>query len=1198
MYLKQIDILGFKSFGEKVRLDFDHGISAIVGPNGCGKSNFADAIKWVLGEQGTRSLRCAKMEDVLFNGSQSRPSTSLAEVTLTFDNSENVLPIDYSEVMITRRLFRSGESEYYINKTQCRLKDVRDLFLDTGIGAEAYSFIEQGKVEFILKAKPEERRGLFEEAAGVSKYKVRKEETIRRLEKVDLDMLRINDSLALYREQIRALDSAVRKTKQYKKTQEELKTWEIVSLVREFKSLETDVDHLQKQVDTFTQDLAKITTQIDTDESQLMNLRTQITEKEQELIQSQNRTQELGNELVRKEEKLKRALEKIEEINVRQPQLQSETNNEENELNIIRQELSKADKEIHDLSIANDSSKNELTEKENHHKGLQQKIKNIDTEIGSLRSRQFAAVQEMTKSHNEMTHFQSSIERATLQKNNLLKDTQEFVAEKETLTAQLNELTHNQIILNTEISDLNTQRQNSFSTLEQKRNDLLTVSDLSLQHYEQITQLKTTIELVSQWKNEKTAERSGVKAIIDAKLPGIYGPIFELIHVDKNYQKIVENWLEDRLFYFVSDTVECTESAIRYLKDNNLGRATFIVLEKLDSFNASSSTESLNGETKNIRDLVNCDNKFASVINFLFNNVLVKENTVVSNEILQGGSEPQTQDFISQIQKLEEAKNEFQKTEVLYQESSAKKSSLMMEVTANEMELNQITLNLKTKQMESNELNKKITELKSRVELLDKECEVIHTELDHIENEINRFISLKQNIDNKINEHENEEQNLKINLENKEMELLGLREEEQNISVKIVEYKVNHSANEEKYVAKKREQETLTRELNRVENILQQNKEEIINLNSLFADNNRIVDTEKSNMAQLDHDKQESEKLLSSIREKRNELQNQNNQLESNLRTLRHEYTKKQDESNQTNIRFDHAHTEKEHVFNRLRTDYSFKQEEEEKYISMIPPQEESETEITHETKILSEAVQSQKIHEQINKLKNKIESFGSVNLAAPEEYEQLEARVNFLTTQQEDLLKAKEDLIQLINKINVSTKEKFKSTFEEVRKNFREVFKMLFEGGEADLILTNEGDLLETGIEIYVQPVGKKLQNISLLSGGECAMTAIALLFAFFMVRPAPFCLLDEVDAALDPANVRRFTNLLKEFSKKSQFVIITHNNRTMEIANTYYGVTMEEYGISKFYALKYRNIAVPSTSKEEVINEVTDKIEETTTV
>lgn len=1147
MYLKKVVISGFKSFTSKTQLDFEPGITSIVGPNGCGKSNVVDAIRWCLGEQSTKSLRCQNMMDIIFNGSQKRPAMGMAEVSLLFDNSAHTIPLDFEEIVVTRKLFRSGESEYFINHVPCRLKDIRDLFLDTGIGYEGYSIMEQGKVEFILTAKPEERRELFEEAAGVSKYNARRDESLRKLEKVQFDLTRIQDTVNIVKDQIRQLDLAVKKAKQYQNGLDEFKKIEISDFLYQKQGIEGNIASEKEALEKIENNLYASTALLDKNEARTEECRLLLSEKEKNYSASQAAAYKIDSEITVSENRSDHAKKRSEEIISRKDMLSREVRDVSLKLCAMITDYKRLIGELSDF--------NRQYNRLEHDLNVNEKLREEELNVRKDKQRQLQALKEnltgcdtvKTKYVKLNMHNATKVSRISGEQFSLEKEYAKLHERDLQLTQEHQQRTHKLDEMQAELQTLEKRLQERIDDRNKLHNDISANQTIDNDINQKQLKICARISALSDMI-ETDPCHTGTKAILSRTWQGIYGPIHRLITFPDEYRYLIIDGLGDYLNYFVSETIEEAEEAIRFLKNENCGRARFFVLETL-SRDIAPPIEVISSE-KPILSFINYDPRIENLMRFLLQTTYCKGSTVYCNHIIYGGAEYSSDAYtvaagsFQEKDQLESQLVGLQQTRKIHQETIQQSMHELKTrtglVAESEEGIRQYEL---TSSLMSSERNK-----------TGEEQIVIANELCNLYKQLKDFHTYKNSLHQQI-EHNTVKHN-EIDAEMAGINRSALTiERELNVCDERLA-KLTKETNDEKISCSRlherlrfTQQEIARIKTSHEEMAVSQvsREEELNNSQQQIQEQTDIVRQERLLMDDLFRKKEVHDKLLQDVLDDKEKCQQEIHTITEQVHELRQRVNTIRADKQATEIEYEKCLLTEQNIAKLLSEKYGITLEQASAQFQPEPL-----------------------IPETASKLKNRLEAFGAVNLAAPEEYNQLEARFNFLKTQHDDIVKAKDDLHRVIQKINATTKENFHKTFHQVRENFKKIYQILFEGGEADIRLTDESNLLETGVEIFAQPPGKKLQNISLLSGGERALTASALLFAFFMVKPSPVCILDEVDASLDEANVGRFIRMIKDFVKETQFLIITHNKRTMEISDTLYGVTMEEHGVSKLISIK----------------------------
>ncbi|MFA5858992.1 MAG: chromosome segregation protein SMC [Elusimicrobiota bacterium] len=1176
MYLKSLELCGFKSFPDKTVLEFTPGISAIAGPNGCGKSNIVDAFRWVLGEQSANALRGKDMEALIFHGSDTRHPVSFAEVSLTFDNNEHKVPINFTEIKITRRLYRSGESEYTLNKTQCRLKDIRDLLLDTGVGTDSYSLMEQGKVDYILKSKPEERRLLIEEAGGIAKYRVKREETLRKLEHVDADLLRLDDILSMLKTQIQSLDNQARKAKLYNTAKESLKYWEVALFSNKYNEHNGKKQLLEDQQIKFGQELQQYVTEINTFEAE---------------------QQKMSVDKQAADDSLSKCLMGLTSLSMEQTKLTASKNNAAdkilsgevkiNELNRIVKEAS--DELGYIIKQIEDHSKQKVVLEEDHTRLTAEHQKQtevlgwttrqVNTTSGELRKQeelQLASVQQITGLRNDIYHYQSDLQAINIEKNNIEKDFQQAAARKNDYTAKLTELNSRIGLIDSELEKLGS-RLNQWDVILTSSQQMLELIKADIEQYRhQITSLTAQADVFTQWQEEQLTQRAGAKVLVDNPQPGIDGPLMNLMKAPKETEKLLETVLGEKMYYFIAENQEAAKAAAEYLSNSATeGWAAFILLDRLEKINIFSNIFD-NSLAKNIK----CDNKYLPVLKYLLGTHFKVEQaagTLVENgPILYGGTLPKDTGALSIARQIEEAK-------LLNEQHTAAITVLEIRQGIVETDISVFNDLLHQTRVEINKINsdrmvlvsEKAT-ISGELEYLGKELDVFSKEILQSEEKQRNAVKLLGTNTEKIDTLKVEEQALTKIVSELKIKLDSLKTDELTLLRETGEINASLVANNERRQRWSNEQQFHQQEHQRVRQSIERANTEINGQQLIIEESKKVVAENEVAIVEVDKQMAVIQESIASARETVNQMYNKMQENESKLRGLRHERERLQKELHSVDVNASYTKGEVTHIVNELSEKYNLTPETCTAYFQPIMPKD-------------GQPLYLDEITGTVEKLRKRVDSFGNVNLAAPEEYENLNSRYTFLEAQRQDLVKAKSDLQEIIFKINTTTKEKFKETFDSVRGHFVNIYRTLFEGGEADLVLTNEENLLETGIEIKACPPGKKVKEVVSLSGGESSLTAIALMFGLFMVKPAPFCIMDEADSALDESNTLRFMNLLREYAKTSQFIIITHNKKTMEAADIYYGVTSEEVGVTKIISVKF-----VSTNKQKMQQMVTEPVTE----
>ena len=1181
MYLKRLEMQGFKSFADKTVLEFMPGITSVIGPNGSGKSNIVDAIRWILGEQSMKSLRGTKSQDIIFAGTQNRKSLGFAECSLVFDNEDGALPIEYTEVTVTRKLFRSGETGYFINKVPCRLKDVLELFMDTGIGKDGYSIIGQGKIDEILSNKSEDRRHIFEEAAGIVKYRTRKQESEKKLESTKLNLLRINDILSEIETNLEPLKLQADKAKKYLNLKEELKSIEIglfIYNIEKYKQTLNQViedeeilkancndeegrlervknlkEELKNQIDEITLKIEQMSNlgfeskkEIEMLNSDINVANTRISNNLENKTRFENEIEELNKRLTELADEIKQKEEKKDNLKNNKEKFEKELEEKQKELEELTKKLSGKELEIeeHKKKVeANTDKKYELASY----------INAQDIQVENFEKRQRQIKQEIQNNISEL-------DATRLTKEEVSKEFYDIQLKKNKVTEELQEISKKREEANNKIKSYETSINTLASEIRIKESRLkfLIETEKEKEGY-----VKSVKELLKDCENIKDLGK------------GMHGVLANIIEVPKQYETAIEMCLGMSLQNIVTETEEDAKKLVEHLRKNNLGRASFLPISSVKGKKLDKIKGKETGIVGIASDLVNYNKKYEQIIlNLLGRTVIVdnmdtaikvaKNNSYTfriitldgdlinpSGAITGGSVAKKTVNILGrgrEIENLEkEIKKEKEKLAKLEEEKEGYESSIAdtLEFAMSlEKSLQEIEIEYATKKQKLDSIEGEIQKIEARLEKLKKETVELDTSKENCkkekENAISETNKLTEEIEklNKVitefaelnKDNQKYIDDLNFDITNLKISVSSFDESEASIE-EIVERINLETENTNKSIENKK---------NQIDQILQENEEL---KTSIEETNNKIAEI-----------KQEVENSGSKIEELKQERVEKNKKLENQEKEISDKFHVIEDLKAQI-VKIDVKKTKLEDDINSI--------------INKMWEEYELTPNNVGEVKKPDNVQQTQR---RVNNLRTDIKELGSVNVDSIEEYKNLKERYEFMSAQRFDLEETMAKLRKIISEMTTIMKEQFRTQFEIINKNFSEVFKELFGGGQASLKLADEDNILECGIDITVQPPGKKLQNMMLLSGGEKAFTAIALLFAILKINPAPFCVLDEIEAALDDVNVFRYADYLKKFSNETQFLVITHRKGSMEAADTVYGVTMEENGISKLLSMKLK--------------------------
>ncbi len=1184
MYFKQLELFGFKSFAQKTRLQLEKGTAAIVGPNGCGKSNIADAIRWVLGEQKMRVLRGQHMEDVIFNGSDDRHPLGMAEVTLVMDNSSGRLPLDYSEVSITRRLFRSGESEYHLNKLPCRRKDIVELFMGTGIGVDSYSLIEQGRIDLILSSKPGERRYIFEDAAGIIKYKSRKDAALRKLERTDANLLRLQDTIIEVRRQINSLKRQANAARRYRQFRDELRSLELRLALLQYGRLDEEHAGLRERVKRLQDRLEQVTAKQSTEESELEKARLGMLELEKTLSGSHEQSRDFQSQIEKVESQIALLRERISAVDEREKRDLAEIEELERSLEALNNERRMTGEKEREASERASEAKGELDAKEAQLAGLTEELGSCEGGIEQLRSLSLEKLNRKVNLQNELGSIETNLQVLSKRIAKLSErkaQMEESVSNFENRLSETRNMTKSLraalASLSSEISSVAETITSKESELEQSIAKRDTIRDF-------LSAARSKLSSLEELRDTFEGYEDGVRAVMLAKQQGepqangVLGTLAELLRADTQHEAAIESALGHRLQHVVVEDVETARRCAEMLRSNGGGRASFI---PLSSFNSNGhALEGLalaEGMVGKAADMVSCDDRMRPVAEALLGSTVIVDSldralalasslqprcdlvtlqgeAVSAIGIISVGDAGQGRGLLGRKNEIEELRNSIGKTIAEAEAEDARISGLKRDIEHNQELLQKLRSAVGSHEVELAKAERDEQQLSDGKKRDEQERDVLSHEHALAVNENQELTRQRQELLLQIEHATNVETETKEKLRVAGERLGELRNRKDSLAAEITDFKVNVSSLE--LTCK-----TFRHELGRLESDAQEANRRITEKRKDIDEGAeardgfaREIEASRAAIQQIFEQKHRLDSEIEKLEEQKRLLSESIEAIEGNLKQTRAMMQQTADHHHQAEIAL--AQTGEKISFLKEKTLSEYR-------LSM--------SEVAQEITVEDE-FDPQAASEEAQRLREKIESMGPVNLIAIEEFEELQHRYDFLIQQEADLRKAKEALLGIIKKINETTQTMFMETFEQIRSHFHEIFRHLFGGGRASVYLIDPDDPLESGIEINVHPPGKKAQNISLLSGGEKALTAIALMFAIFRTKPSPFCVLDEVDAALDDSNILRFAQLVTMFSEDVQFIVITHNKRTMELADVLYGVTMEERGVSQIVSVKLK--------------------------
>lgn len=1185
MHFKQIEIIGFKSFADRTVIELDLGITSVVGPNGCGKSNILDAMRWALGEQKAKALRGAHMQDVIFNGSEERVPMGMAEVTLTFDNEDGTLPIDFAEVQITRRIYRSGESEYLINKSLCRMRDIQELFMDTGIGTNAYSMIGQGKIGMVLSTKPEDRRYLFEEAAGIIKYKSRKRVAVRKLDLAEQNILRLGDIIHELERQMKSLKRQVNAAIRHREFTDGLKEFEVRAswlkqafLQEQIAELREKFDHAQKTFETDNTEMNglearheqvslskleidrllharrdgvyEIGVEMEKIERQIALIKQQITFSIEQHDKAIAEKDTLNNQSHELQQQYESRTQKTRTLNAEYVEVQALVESKHAEQVAAVANVTAADEILESARAKSVEAMGKRARNQTAIETLTVNLANIEEQLQALYARQKTDNQ---RSEELVTETQEKQHTETEQKSNLTKSEDEHTAAKN-VRAKLIE----------EINSVNDERQDLRETKSSADARLKSFRELR-DSYEGFAH---GVKAVMQAKNENTPQ-----------IQGVLGPIGDLISAEKDYERALQAVLGANINDIVIQRADQAKEAIRYLKEKHAGRVTFLPLDTIrpGSHGSMSRVIGKPGVIGPALDAIKFDPQLQPIMSCIFHNtVLVEtiddalclalsEETVprmvtkdgdvisASGALTGGRTQHENRGIIGRSAEIDELDAQVRNLQERISALSEKGDDLNNNLdTANTRVLQlgeqeeTLRRSLSTLSIELNQATSDLHTLTESARAINENRDTLRLRLDALEDQRKDnqadAVSMESEEDSMLRQIADAQEHASL-IRQKQSELAS-----QLSDIRVTMANITKSLEENERDAQRfqREREHTLSEIEHRERVITQFKENQVTLENDIQDN-------IENIKAKSESKEEALKKVNEAGNQRQNLLDESDDLEKKLKSIRESVRETQAAVHKHEIDLRHDEDQLTFFQERILEEYHIA-------LASLSVEEVGTDDLTEEER---DAL--------VAETRKKLERLGNVNLMAIEEYDALTERYDFLVAQEQDLRKAKDALLGVIQRIDETIKEMFLVTFNAVAENFRTYFRRLFDGGQARIYLLDEDDPLECGIEIEARPPGKKPQTIALLSGGEQAMTAIALLFSIFKAKPSPFCVLDEVDAPLDDANIGRFINMVDEFAQDTQFVIITHNKQTMAKANILYGVTQQERGVSQIVSVRF---------------------------
>ncbi len=1247
MYLKSLEILGFKSFAPKTLIEFHRGVTCVVGPNGCGKSNVLDSILWVLGEQSAKALRGAEMTDVIFSGTDSRQALGMAEVSMTFSECEEALGLDWHEVTITRRVFREGGSEYLINKTPARLKDIHNLFMDTGIGRTAYSIMQQGKIDAVLSTKPEDRRAIFEEAAGITKYKSQKKEALRKLEATESNLIRLADIIKEVKRQIGSLQRQAGKARRYQSLISDLKMLELHHAKQQWETLEAQRSDATGQLDALSVRQGEHEVQIEEQEAEASSRRAALEEMESKLNAARQAVNDLRTRISNHENRIIFNEERTREFQELADRYRSDVAAAEERFRVQEEELHSTDAELESITDMLATELRHMEEKQAGVASLTAQRAEIEMSLSSFAQEAARIENRISQLRGHMTGVVQTREGAEARLALLADESRQLEFAFAQLTEQRGHAEAEIARSNAELEMHTAEVTAAEFSLHQAQGILGEIEKELREAQRVLTEKESKAEVLRQLVESGEGFGAGTQAVLrgldnpDFFKPAIAGALAQLIDVDAEFVPAVEACLGANLQAIVMKDSMIAESVIKTLTAQKLGKAA-LALRELDSHFEHITNEHLSlpeGAIDWVINKVRPQPEVGRLIERLINHsVLVPDLEIALRIFPQRGSmivtlagEVVTRDGIvhggvanESVNSHLERKNQLAtlEAEVAAARSKTWEISTRRETTLSEIDGSQVRL--EEARIAKAAVTEQLSTLRGQLGALDREAKEAERKQQTLEGEQASIEARHAEAAARLAQLEAEVSGVTGSLEelfqrrnDSQSQLEVLRAQENELGAELNELKIKVATERQRHSSLHHQRAPMEARLGELQELIAQRRTDIVTyeqrLEAAQAENAEIT----ANLETLSARVGESELEVARLLDERTEIAAQVEEFSNTLRILRHQLTECHDQRSKLEVRASQLEMKVgalvEHIQKRYQQDisayerdlhglrvavrdalkrrsrYGSAEAEEtprvtytadgERVVSEAPAEVSVVVEASVEPEPAAEeeavedafAIDWSVVESLFRELEAKVDSMGPVNLDAIQEFDELEQRYNFLEQQNTDLTNAKAELLETIQRINRTTRELFAETFEKIRVNFQEMFTELFGGGKANLVLSDEADPLESGIDIVAKPPGKQLTTISLLSGGERTMTAVALLFAIYMVKPSPFCVLDEMDAPLDESNINRFIKILDRFVGQSQFVVISHNKKTIARADAIYGVTMEEHGVSKLVSVKF---------------------------
>jgi chromosome segregation protein len=1218
MYLKNLTVLGFKSFADKTSLNFQPGVTAIVGPNGCGKSNVSDAIRWVLGEQSAKALRGGEMADIIFNGTDGRKPLGMAEVSLTVGGVDGEslkaagVEVAYNEVTLTRRVFRDGGSEYFINRVPCRLRDVQQLFMGTGVGRTSYSIMAQGNITQILSSRPDDRRLVFEEAAGITKFKAQKKESLRKLESTDQNLLRVGDLIREVKRQIGSLQRQAGKARRYKQFITELQHLETQLARHQFDTLQADISDREAAG-------AKLKTEIEVcgesvlrGENEIAQLRERIAELSRQVNSSQQRGLELKGQSDQLDHRIQFNEERLRELEGQNARSLGEIAEAEERGAVAEQELTAVTAKLAECAERLDAQRLSMQERRDALQLVEEESRALQDSLRKAQSDAFAAAQQVSRVRNQITSLDLQKQGNTARLEKLDSERIQLAEERARLDVRLQEFSANE-----EAEKLSVQtwrgtveeRQQRLRELQQQASKISQELDSTLR---QQAEKRSRLHVLEQLQSDYEGFSGGALSVLRAASSAL-GSLADKLRVPDPYVTALEAALGNQLQLVLANEPDAARGIIAELVAGKRGRASIAALSLLPAIEGVAPVSPFEGVVHAL-SVVEADPSVQPLLQRLLGQTLIAPDLAAATEAFQ--KQPGLWDFVTsqgdllsrhgiytggvangsgkapasilgrknQIAELHTAVEALQER---VGEISRQKGSLQSEQTELLASIQQAQTDLRAQEVAIATRQGELRALQQSHRVLEQKAETVAYEFETLAAREQEGVRQREGLAAQISELEAREGEKQLAVADFTERLEAIRHRRETANTAVTEVKVALASEEQLHQSFQNQRRPLENRIRELAHLAAQRKSEIAGFLARKEQTENDIAASRQKVEFLANEREVAGAQTAEVIRQKEVVEAELSERETELRSQRNRLADLRQRVATIDIELAQKNMAVQNLRERIQQKYQVSLDDVRSECITITIADEGPPRITtltpEEMAASGAATDWSSVAEQVASLQQKLDEMGPVNLVAIDEYEETEQRHQFLTTQHDDLVKAKEQLLEVINRINAQTKEMFTETFNKIRANFQQMFVEIFGGGKADLIMVNDGDVLESGIDIVARPPGKQLQSITLLSGGEQTMTAVALLFSIYQVKPSPFCVLDELDAPLDESNINRFIRVLQRFLVHSQFVIITHNKRTIAMADVLYGVTMQEHGVSRVVSVKFHK------ADEEVSNRAT---------